>query len=125
MWSALPRAEHIECTEDMNHRGVAAIEHYVRVADRRKIAGTVHQQQWDMQIGFEQAMDQSACEVTLSCVDQDAADKVTRHHDGSGAPAVVDGSDIVGLQAQRESRSGEQFTIRAVKQDGHLRSHGD
>jgi hypothetical protein len=53
-------------------------------------------------------------------MDQDAAGEVTRHHDGGGAPAVVDGSDIVGLQAQRESGSGEQLTVGAVKQYGHL-----
>jgi hypothetical protein len=52
-----------------------------------------------MQIRFEQTMDQPAREVALSCVDQDAAVKRARHHNGSGAPTIVDGGDIVGLQA--------------------------
>jgi hypothetical protein len=68
-----------------------------------------------MQIGFEQPVNQPAREVTLSCVNQDAADKVARHHDGSGTAAVIDGGDVVGLQAQCERGSGEQLTIRAVK----------
>ena len=50
----------------MGHRGVAAIEHHVGVADGGKVAGTIHQQQRYMQTGFEKPMDQPACEVTLS-----------------------------------------------------------
>jgi hypothetical protein len=99
----------------MSHRGVAAIEDHVGVSHRCQITGTVHQQKGDMQIGFEKPMDQPACEVTLSWVNQDAACKRARHHDCGGIPAVIDSSDIVGLQAQCERGSGEQLTIRAVK----------
>ena len=99
----------------MSHRGVAAIENHVGVSYRRQITGTVHQQKGDMQIGFEQPMDQPACEITLSCVNQNAADKPARHHDRGGIPAVIDGSDVVGLQAQCERGSGEQLPICAVK----------
>ncbi|MGB9145132.1 MAG: hypothetical protein WCC14_04875 [Acidobacteriaceae bacterium] len=76
-----------------------------------------------MQVSFEQAVDQPACEVTLFRVDQDAADKLARYHDGSGTPAVVNGSDIVELEAEREGGSGEQFTVGAVEQNGFLWSH--
>jgi hypothetical protein len=117
-------AQHIESAEDMGHRGIAAIKHHIRVADGCQIAGTVNEQERNVQIRFEQAVDQPTCGVALSCVDQDAADKLTCHHDGSGTPAVVNGSDIVGLKTEREGRSGEQFSVGAVEQDGLLRSHG-
>ncbi len=57
-------------------------------------------------------------------MDQDAAHEVACHHDSSGAAAVVYGGHVIGLQAQREGRGGQQFTVSTVDEDGHLRSHG-
>src|SRR5579884_2090074 len=113
----------MESAEDMSHRSVAAIQHHVRVADWREIAGAVYQQHGHMQVRFEQTMNQSTGEIALPRVNENAADQVVRHHDGSGAAAVVNGSDNVGLKTEREGRSGEQFAIGAVKQNGLLRSH--
>jgi tRNA G18 (ribose-2'-O)-methylase SpoU len=81
----------------MSHRGVAAIENHVGVANGREITGTVYQKKRDMQVRFEQAVNQPARKVALPRVDQNAADKVARHHDGSGTAAVVDGGNVVGL----------------------------
>ncbi len=54
------------------HRSVAAVEHHVRVADGREIAGAVHQQQGHVVCDFENAMDQPAGKVTLLRVDEHA-----------------------------------------------------
>ena len=64
----------------MSRRCIATVQHHVRVADGRQIAGTIHQQKRNMQAGFEQAMDEPSDWVGLLRVDQDATGK-------SGIPA--------------------------------------
>jgi hypothetical protein len=77
-----------------------------------------------MQIRRKQAMNQPASEITLSRVDEDAADKVVGHHDGSSTAAVIDSSDLIGLQAQRECCRGQQFAVCAIKENRHFSFHG-
>lgn len=117
----LASAEYLQRREDVSHCGVAAIEHHVRVADGREVAGTVDEQELNPRgVAFEDAMNEPPGEVSLLCVDEDDA----RERGASVAreqrclDAVFDRRDIEGMETQSERRRGQQLEIGAVEQDG-------
>jgi hypothetical protein len=108
------------------HGSVAAIEHHVRVADGRQIAGAVYEQQRHVVCDFENAMDQPSGKVTLLRVDEYAANETRAAVAGNERRfhAVLSRGDLVRMQPQRERYGREQFAIGTVKQDGAFRLHG-
>ena len=71
--SAIAVAKQSQRVENVGHRGVATVEHNVRVADGCKITCAVDQQQRNRGSAFEDAVDQTSGQVALPGMDEDGS----------------------------------------------------
>ncbi|MGC1781468.1 MAG: hypothetical protein WA708_03015 [Acidobacteriaceae bacterium] len=110
----------------MHHLGIAAIEHHIGVAHRRKVTGAVHQQQRDTRSAFKQKMDQPPSGVATLGMDEHTTSEggVFSSRQLHRAPRLAYGGDVVTTEPQREGDCRQQVLVGAVDQDRYPWLHG-